>query len=122
MDCSTQYLPYEKTGYFSKIVQDYLQQHENLKPFYLHDTNINGVQAAMNVRDLHPVNRKVLVEELAEQYQGIAITTQVQQHIQDLLLPNAYTITTAHQPNIFTGPLYFIYKIIHTIRLAAELG
>ncbi|MDP1971619.1 MAG: bacillithiol biosynthesis BshC, partial [Sediminibacterium sp.] len=122
MDCSTQYLPYEKTGYFSKIVQDYLQQHENLKPFYLHDTNINGVQSAMKVRDLHPVNRKVLVEELAEQYQGIAITTQVQQHIQDLLLPNAYTITTAHQPNIFTGPLYFIYKIIHTIRLAAELG
>ena len=122
MDCSTQYLPYEKTGYFSKIVQDYLQQHENLKTFYLHDTNINGVQSAMNVRDLHPVNRKVLVEELTEQYQGIAITNQVQQHIQDLLLPNSYTITTAHQPNIFSGPLYFIYKIIHTIRLASELG
>lgn len=122
MDCSTQYLPYEKTGYFSKIVQDYLQKHENLKTFYLHDTNINGVQSAMNVRDLHPVNRKVLVEELTEQYQGIAITNQVQQHIQDLLLPNSYTITTAHQPNIFSGPLYFIYKIIHTIRLASELG
>jgi bacillithiol biosynthesis cysteine-adding enzyme BshC len=28
------------------------------------------------------------------------------------------TITTAHQPNIFTGPLYFIYKILHAIKLA----
>lgn len=122
MDCSTQYLPYENTGYFSKIVQDYLQQHENLKPFYLHDTSFDGVQSAMNARDLHPVNRTVLVEELTLQYQGIAAPPKVQQHIQDLLLPNSYTITTAHQPNIFTGPLYFIYKIIHTIKLAEELS
>jgi len=122
MDCSTQYLPYERTGYFSRIVQDYLQQHENLKPFYLHDTSLEGVQSAMNARDLYPVNRKVLVEELTLQYQGIARSTKVQQHIQDLLLSNTYTITTAHQPNIFTGPLYFIYKIIHTIKLAEELS
>ncbi len=122
MDCSTQYLPYEKTGYFSKIVQDYLQQHENLKPFYLHNTNLNGVQSAMQARDLHPVNRKVLVEELNLQYKGIPLSEKVQQNIQALQLSNAYTITTAHQPNIFTGPLYFIYKIIHTIKLAEELS
>src|SRR5262249_39082453 len=28
---------------------------------------------------------------------------------------------TAHQPNIFTGHLYFIYKILHAIKLAAFL-
>jgi len=122
MDCSTQYLPYEKTGYFSKIVQDYLQQHENLKPFYLHNTNLNGVQSAMNARDLHPINRQVLVEELSLQYQGIAASEKLQQNIQALQFSNTYTITTAHQPNIFTGPLYFIYKIIHTIKLAEELS
>ena len=121
MDCSTQYLPYEKTGYFSKIVQDYLQQHENLKPFYLHETNMGGVEAAMQARDLHPVNRKLLVEELNSQYQGMATSEKLQQNIQALQLSNAYTITTAHQPNIFTGPLYFIYKIVHTIKLAEEL-
>ena len=38
-----------------------------------------------------------------------------------LLKENTFTVTTAHQPNIFTGPLYFIYKIIHAIQLAAEL-
>jgi bacillithiol biosynthesis cysteine-adding enzyme BshC len=122
MDCSTQYLPYEKTGFFSKIVQDYLQQHENLKSFYLHNTSLEGVQSAMSARNLHPVNRKVLVEELTLQYHGIAISPKLQQHIQDLLLPNTYTITTAHQPNIFTGPLYFIYKIVHAIKLAEELS
>lgn len=122
MDCSTEYLPYESTGYFSKIVQDYLQQRENIKPFYLHEANIKGVISAMEARDQHPVNRAVLVEELIAQYQGIPITELVQQNIQALLLPNAYTITTAHQPNIFTGQLYFIYKIVHTIKLAEELS
>ena len=34
---------------------------------------------------------------------------------------NTFTVCTAHQPAIFTGVLYFIYKILHTIRLAAWL-
>lgn len=121
MDCSAQYLPYENTGYFSKIVQDYLQQQENLKPYYLHEANLVGVQSAMAERDLHSVDRVVLVEALKEQYLGVETDDWVKKHIEALLLPNAYTVTTAHQPNIFTGPLYFIYKIIHTIKLASEL-
>jgi bacillithiol biosynthesis cysteine-adding enzyme BshC len=121
MDCSTHYLPYENTGYFSKIVQDYLQQHENLKPYYLHEANLVGVQSAMAERDLHSVDRVVLVEALTEQYKGVETENWVKKNIAALLLPNTYTITTAHQPNIFTGPLYFIYKIIHTIKLATEL-
>lgn len=122
MDCSTQYLPYESTGFFSKIVQDYLQQHENLKPFYLHDVNADGVQSAIAARDQHPINRTVLVETLQAQYQGLPITEKLQQNLGALSSDYCYTITTAHQPNIFTGPLYFIYKIIHTIQLADELN
>lgn len=122
MDCSTQYLPYESTGYFSKIVEDYLKQQEKIKPFYLHEVNLKGVNSAMEARDQHPVNRAVLVKELLAQYKGIPITESVEQNIQALLLPNTYTITTAHQPNIFTGPLYFIYKIVHAIKLAEELS
>lgn len=38
-----------------------------------------------------------------------------------MLSPDSFTICTAHQPNIFTGHLYFIYKILHAIRLAEDL-
>ena len=31
-------------------------------------------------------------------------------------------MVTGHQLNLFTGPLYFAYKIVSTIKLANELG
>src|SRR5699024_3935377 len=34
---------------------------------------------------------------------------------------NTFTICTAHQPNLFTGYLYFVYKILHAVKLAASL-
>src|SRR5690606_28866393 len=45
----------------------------------------------------------------------------VQQHIQLLEQSNTFTICTAHQPNIFTGYLYFVYKILQTIKMAEDL-
>src|SRR5690606_19297596 len=33
-----------------------------------------------------------------------------------------YTVTTGHQLNLFTGPVFFIYKILQTIKLADHLN
>lgn len=122
MDCSTTYLPFESTGYFSKIVEDYLQQHENIKPFYLHEPNWEGIETSIQSRNQHPVNRNILAEVLQQQYQGQEHTKAVQKNIQLLTLSSTYTITTAHQPNLFTGPMYFVYKILHVIKLSASLS
>ena len=35
---------------------------------------------------------------------------------------NTFTITTGHQLNLFTGPLYFFYKIIDTINICKKLA
>lgn len=122
MDCTTSYLPYDCTGFFSNIVGDYLNQSNTLRPFYEHLPNLNGIRDSLNARKEGNVNRAVLVKVLEEQYKGIAISNKVAHHIQQLGNENAYTITTAHQPNIFTGPLYFIYKIMHTVKLSEELA
>lgn len=118
-DCT--YLPYEKTGKFSKIVTDYVSGSEDLRSFYQFDVDIEGVRAAIEARKDAPVNRKVLVAQLNKQYEDISDKLHVQSAIDSLLDDNTFTICTAHQPNIFLGPLYFIYKIVHTIRLAAVL-
>ena len=41
--------------------------------------------------------------------------------IADLKLKNSFTVTTGHQLNLFTGPLYFFYKIIDTIKICKKL-
>ena len=119
MDCT--YLPYQQTGFFSKLIIDYLQRNEALRSFYEHEVSIDGIKAAIQKRQAFPQNRAVLVNVLQQQYQGLPVTPVVEQNIQSLLQPNTFTITTAHQPVIFTGPLYFVYKILHVIKLAESL-
>jgi bacillithiol biosynthesis cysteine-adding enzyme BshC len=117
MDFISTRLPYRQTNCFSKIVLDYLDHAENLKPFYAYPPSLQGIQKAINDRKNFSTNRKVLAGELKKQY-TTAASGAVTKNIEALLSENTFTITTAHQPNIFTGPLYFIYKILHAIKLA----
>ncbi len=116
-----QHISYTQTGFFSKLITDYLQEQNAVQPFYRHPVNIDGVANAIQSRNYFPGFRNILVEELTKQYEGIHLSEEVQNNISLLQKATTYTITTAHQPNIFTGPLYFIYKILHVIKIAQEL-
>jgi bacillithiol biosynthesis cysteine-adding enzyme BshC len=117
----SQYIPYSKTGKFTKIVVDYVAGANDLKDFYEHEVNIEGIKAAISQRKKFVTNRKLLVEQLGIQYKDLNDSIGVNENIQSLLDENTFTICTAHQPNIFTGHLYFIYKILHAIKLADNL-
>jgi bacillithiol synthase len=121
MDCTTSYLSYNSTQAFSKIVTDYLQQSDLLKPFYEHAPTVEGIRAAIDQRKKINTNRTLLVNTIQKQYSGLPISEKVKTNIDLLLKENVFAVTTAHQPNIFTGPLYFIYKIMHAVKLAEEL-
>ncbi|HTD94749.1 MAG TPA: bacillithiol biosynthesis cysteine-adding enzyme BshC [Chitinophagaceae bacterium] len=122
MDCTSTRLAYRQTNAFSNIILDYLDHAESLKPFYLHSPDITGIKAAMEARKNFNGDRKVLVQQLRAQYEGMDLSARLGKNIASLSSADTFTITTAHQNNIFTGPLYFIYKIIHAIRLADELN
>lgn len=121
MDCRSTRLSYRQTGVFSKLVQDYVDQSEKLTPFIAHHPTINGIKEAVESRKQFATNRELLVQELRKQYQIVETSEAVQKNIGSLLSADTFVITTAHQNNIFTGPLYFIYKIIHAIKLANHL-
>jgi bacillithiol biosynthesis cysteine-adding enzyme BshC len=115
------YLPYRQTNSFSAIANDYIDGHDALKPFYKYQPNLEGIKNAIANRKAFNTNRSLLVNYLKEQYKKIYINEKLQNNIDSLSKENTFTITTAHQPNIFTGHLYFVYKILHAIKLAEQM-
>jgi bacillithiol biosynthesis cysteine-adding enzyme BshC len=81
-----------------------------------------GVLQSIQARERFPVNRKLLVEVLKEQYHSLDVTEALTTNIDALQNDNCFTICTAHQPNLLTGYLYFVYKILHAIKLANYLN
>lgn len=122
MNCTASVLPYRQTGYFSKIVLDYIENSGSIRPFISHAPTSDGIIDAIEDRKKFNTDRKLLVRVLNEQYASIETSAGVQSNIQALLADNTFTVCTAHQPNIFTGHLYFVYKILHTVKLAESLS
>jgi len=122
MSFKAKYIPYYNTGAFSEMVLDFLARSNRLKPFYTGQYGIEGVRKLIESRKNTTLNRVLLVDELKKQYHATDTSALVKANIDSLLQLNTFTICTAHQPNIFTGHLYFIYKILHAIKLANELN
>ncbi len=122
MDIKCEYVSYESTGLFTPMTIDYVNVNKKLTPFYKYPVSLEGIKKAIQERKIFPADRNILVNVLKQQYSGIDLTIRQQKNIESLLNENTFTITTAHQPVIFTGPLYFIYKIFHAIRLADDLN
>lgn len=114
------YISYQETGSFSKLVLDYINNEEQLKAFYSYRPDMAGLAEALEKRHFLG-DRNTLVEVLKNQYQHLTPNKSVTKNIELLGLNNTFTVTTGHQLNLFTGPLYFIYKIVTTINLAIEL-
>lgn len=109
------YVPYPETGYFSLLVNDYVSDSQNIKPFYGYAPSAEGIDISIAERSKYPINRKVLVDALNRQYKGVTIHPKTAENIDFLLKDSTFTICTAHQPNLLTGYLYFIYKILQPV-------
>lgn len=128
----TDCLPYRETGYFSNLICNYLDQKEELKPFYHRFPTADNLikQAAEKGEWFNTLEstlsgverRKRLHASLIEQYKSTDISAETTLNLERLAESNSFTITTGHQLNLFTGPLYFLYKIISVINLCRELS
>lgn len=115
-------IPFKTTRSFSNLVNDYLAGNEKLSPFYEFTPDEQGMENAINARKQFPIDRVLLHKNVNKHYEGVKINDRLQKNIKSLQSDNCFTICTAHQPNIFTGHLYFIYKILHAVKLAEELS
>ena len=121
----TESIPYSETGYFSPLMCDYLAEKSTLKPFYNRFPKLENFEAQIQEKQQsHQVNlssRLLLGMSLMRQYSNVNISQATKENIVKLKNENTFTITTGHQLNLFTGPLYFLYKIISTINLTTTL-
>ncbi len=128
----TDCISYQNSGYFSPLMNDYLDQNINLQSLHNRFPNLENFEAQIkekkfNFNDNSNDNfngsekREILVSVLQRQYAKINTSETTLNNIQLLNNPDTFTITTGHQLNLFSGPLYFLYKIISTINLTKEL-
>ena len=117
-------LSYAETGAFSGLLTDYLAQNPALAPFYHRFPALENFAAQIEEKKAaySPEARKRLVSALRDQY-GLAPEPEPAIEASLLLLgePTTFTVTTGHQLNLLTGPLYFIYKIVSAIKLSRQL-
>jgi bacillithiol synthase len=122
----TDCISYQNSGYFSALMNDYLDQKDNLKLLYnrfpsLENFEAQIIEKKINFNGDDNSKRKILFSVLEAQYAKINTSETTLNNITLLNHSNTFTITTGHQLNLFTGPLYFLYKIISTINLTKEL-
>lgn len=120
----TDCISYQNSGYFSKLIVDYLNQKNELESLYKRFPAIENfkeqwVEKAENFNNNH--KRDILVSVLEKQYISSAISEKTKDNLSLLKNDNTFTITTGHQLNLFTGPLYFLHKIVTVINLTKEL-
>ncbi|MGN6508342.1 MAG: bacillithiol biosynthesis cysteine-adding enzyme BshC [Chitinophaga sp.] len=114
-------LPFAGTGFCSPLIADFLAARGPLSNFYEYNPINPDFHKAMLLKAGQPVRRDILADTLYAQYGHMEIREEVRANIGLLQATNTFTICTAHQPNIFTGYLYFVYKILQTVKLAQEL-
>src|SRR5690554_1114888 len=116
-------IKYSETNYFSPLILDYLSNKPELDAFYHRFPSIAnfGPQLEQKQQSFSLKAREALVESLVNQYKSVNTTEGTRENIELLRQENTFTITTGHQLNLFTGPLYFLYKIVSVINLCREL-
>ena len=117
-----QHMPLSATGQYSTLLIDYLSGQDVLRPFYGSAPSLSGLEAQIEKKRAFPIEqRKHLQKILRQQSEGVARSPQQEANLSALSAPNTFLITTAHQLNICTGPLYLPFKIVTAIALARRL-
>ncbi|MCB9032856.1 MAG: bacillithiol biosynthesis cysteine-adding enzyme BshC [Chitinophagales bacterium] len=111
-----EHLSFAQTNQLASSVIDYIENKSSIQSIL---PNTFGLDSLPNIIQTKQNNflldRSQLVQEILNQYNNFSTTDTIQQNINLLENNNCFAVVAAHQLNIFTGPFYYLYKIISTI-------
>ncbi len=113
-------IDYSKLNYWNHTDLAYMTHDKALRTFYKYEPLMSSIPDAIADRKSFSTDRSLLLNVLKKQYAELEIPFPVKDEV--LLSDSTYTIITAHQPTLFTGPLFHIYKIASTIHLVKDLN
>lgn len=115
----TYHIPYEHTHILKPIVLDYLYDKQKMESFYQNYPSLDNFDKMIENKEWDG-DRNLLSNTFKEQYADINLQSDSNcaRNIELLKYPNTFTVTTGHQLCLLTGPLYFIFKLLSTIKLA----
>jgi bacillithiol synthase len=113
-----------ESGYFSKLMLDYLNNDKAVQPLFNRFPSLENFnfQISEKQNNYTSVDREILFKAITLQYSNKNASQLTLDNIAKLKLENTFTITTGHQLNLFTGPIYYIYKILSVINLVEDLS
>lgn len=115
-------LKYSDIPQLSKFDVAYNSNPTQFDSFIAYRPDFQSFAETIEQRKKFEINRELLVEVLMSQYSKFQTRAETANNIAALAYDNTFTVITAHQPSLLLGPLYFIYKIVTTIKLANQLN
>ncbi|MBK9192258.1 MAG: bacillithiol biosynthesis cysteine-adding enzyme BshC [Crocinitomicaceae bacterium] len=113
---------FEEFGFGSKLIRDLINENPDVAQFTDKWYDPEKINTLIQKRLSLPVDRKKLTAVLFRQNSGLNLSENSKSNIAKLELENTFTVTTGHQLNLFTGPLFSIYKIIQCLVIAEKLN
>ena len=114
-------IAYAEVPQFSDRDVAYATGREELRPFYTYPVTLDAFADVLKDRAQQQIDRDLLVDELTQQYADLSTDIAPPPGLEHLRSRHTFTVITAHQPVLFTGPFYYILKICSTINLARQL-
>ncbi len=120
------HLAFDEVSALSAFDKMYQKRSPLLRPFIEEWPSIQAISRQAFAKKKQHIDRALLVKVLTKQHHQIGSSSNLLSRIQKLESSDCFTVSTAHQLNLFTGPLYVIYKILSTIKtsqiLSEQLG
>jgi len=103
-------------GILNPLITDYINLDKKTAQLYSYAPEINNVEQVLQAKKNFK-NRTILHTAFTNQFKGFNISDVAQKNLSSITDENTFTVCTAHQLCLFTGPSYFVYKIMSAIKL-----
>lgn len=115
-------IPFLEIDSIPLLIKDFLSK--KIPGFESNIFNVENIEKQFQLKEksFKAEKRETLVQVLTDQYSTFKLDEKQTKNLDLLSNQNTFTVTTGHQLNLFTGPVFFIYKILQTIKLAEFLN